>query len=131
MRIEKSEDSSIFVGFTMDTTCNWSDTNTGRRYSNVRGWYVAPLEGYLTISLLGEDADRPESIHWHFSATTKILGSLHSIVTVSTTYDRGNHEIRFKIDDQEIGLCFSNVYEQRLIPALHLWCAHTITLIDQ
>jgi hypothetical protein len=124
VRVDSPE---VFVGFTTQSPCEWSDGN-GRRHRDVTGWFLY-IDSAGACSLFAQHALSLRSIS--SSARSDPYSGVGC--TVTAVYDRLQREIRFEVDGKGcVGAYVHNIdnaEELILTPLVLLVGCNTATLV--
>jgi hypothetical protein len=98
------------VGFASTIPCNYTDPVTGKLYTDVQLFGFNTGNGRLNVLT--------STNSWGHVSKSFVQAEPNSIITA--TYDRVKHEIRFEVDDHDIGLCFGDIKIDQMFPAASL-----------
>jgi hypothetical protein len=108
------------VGFASTIPCNYTDPVTGKLYTDVQLFGFHAGNGRLNVLT--------STNYWGHVSESVVQAKPNSIITAM--YDRVKHEIRFEVDDQDIGLCFGDINVNEMFPAAAVSTSGlTVTLV--
>jgi hypothetical protein len=117
-RVHISNSTGI-ICFASTIPCNYTDPATGKLCTDAQLFGFHAGNGSLYV--------RTSNNTWRHVSESFVHAKPNSIITAM--YDRVKHEIRFEVDDQDIGECFSNINVNEMFPAAAVISDLTVTLV--
>jgi hypothetical protein len=107
----------ILMGFCVDPPCGWKD-DKGTQYTSVSRWYLCMENGNFVIQH-----------DYQYTFTQHVEFIIRPGSTIAAIHSRETREIRFEIDDKQIGVCFNDIPDKGLIPFIGILPNLLVTLI--